>query len=258
VLAPSTIEECFHFVVTARKLAEAFRTPVIVLSDANLATSQQPFPRPAVQEDWLAPPIDQSPWDKNVRPYEWDPETGISQRPIPGQRDGCYVLTGLAHDESSHIAYESAVNQRAMTARSHKLRTLKLSLKPPEIYGDPEGDLLIVNWGSTRGSIEEAVDRVRLDGGKVSSVTLRFLSPLEPDLDQIFKRFKRVMTIEMNYSDDFQRGGCVRRHSQLALLLRADTLVDVDCWSRVPGVPFPPGMIERVIRERLDEITREA
>jgi len=258
VLAPSTIEECFHFVVTARKLAEAFRSPVVLLSDANLATGQQPFKRPTVQEDWLAPPIDQSPWDKNVRPYEWDPETGVSQRPIPGQRDGCYVLTGLAHDEASHIAYESAVNQRAMASRSHKLRTLKHSLKPPEIYGDQEGDLLVVNWGSTRGAIEEAVDRVRADGQKVSSLTLRFLSPLEPGLEKIFHRFKRVMTIEMNYSDDLERGGDVRRYSQLALLLRADTLIDVDCWSRVPGVPLPPDTIERVIRGRLQDIAQGA
>ena len=46
VIAPATIEECFHFMITARKLAEDFRGPVIILSDANLATGQQPFPRP--------------------------------------------------------------------------------------------------------------------------------------------------------------------------------------------------------------------
>ena len=56
VIAPSTIDECFHFIVTARKLAEMFRMPVVVLTDANLATSQQPFRRPEVQEDWLSPP----------------------------------------------------------------------------------------------------------------------------------------------------------------------------------------------------------
>ncbi len=258
IIAPSTIEECFHFVVTARKLAEAFRSPVIVLSDANLTTGQQPFRRPEAHEEWLAPPIDQSPWNKQVRPYDWDPDTGVSQRPIPGQRDGCYVLTGLAHDESSHIAYESAVNQRAMMARSHKLRTLKKSLRPPDVHGDESGDLLVVGWGSTRGAIEEAVDRIRADGEKVSSLTLRFLSPLEPGLEKIFHRFKRVMTIEINYSDDYERGGDVRRYSQLALLLRADTLIDVDCWSRVPGVPLPPGTIEQVIRGRLADIAQSA
>ena len=67
ILAPSTIEECFQFMITARKLAESFRSPVIVLTDANLATGQQPFPRPKIEESWLSPPIDQSDWDESGR-----------------------------------------------------------------------------------------------------------------------------------------------------------------------------------------------
>ncbi|UCF66228.1 MAG: 2-oxoacid:acceptor oxidoreductase subunit alpha [Acidobacteriota bacterium] len=254
VMAPSTIEECFHFTVTARKLAETFRGPVIVLTDANLATGQAPFSRPEVQEDWLAPPIDQSEWDPTVAPYQWDPATGLSQRPIPGQRNGMYVLTGLAHDERSKVAYESEINQRAMKMRSRKLHTLFRTLKPPKVYGDPEGDLLVVGWGSTRGAIEEAVDRVRQDGGKVSALHLRILSPLEPGLDEIFKRFKNIMTVEINYSDDEDDPYTVpetRRYAQLAWVLRARTLAPVDCWSRVPGIPLPPGQIEAELRRRL-------
>ena len=112
VMAASSIEECFHFIITARKLAEAFCTPVIVLTDANLATGQTSFPRPEPSEDWLSPPVDQSPWEEGVAPYAWDQETGLSRRPVPGQAGGAFVLTGLAHDEKSHIAYESAINQR--------------------------------------------------------------------------------------------------------------------------------------------------
>ncbi len=257
VMAASTIEECFHFVITARKLAETFRGPVLLLTDANLATGQGLFPRPVAQEDWLAPPIDQSDWEQGVRPYEWDPHTGLSPRPVPGQRGGEYVLTGLAHDESSHVAYESKVNQRSMAMRSRKLITLQRSLKPPQVNGDPEGDLLVVGWGSTRGAIEEAVGRLREEGHRVSSIVLRFLSPLEPGLKEIFSRFRKVMTIEMNYSDDADDPEVRpenRRLSQLARLLRNNTLVDVDCWSRVPGVPLPPGMVERELRRRLDRL----
>jgi len=257
VIAPSTVDECFHFVVTARKLAEMFRVPVIVLTDANLATSQQPFRRPEVQEDWLSPPIDQSDWNGSVRPYEWHPDTGLSRRPIPGQRGGAYILTGLAHGEDGHVAYESSINQRSMTMRSRKLITLQRTLKPPRVHGDLEGDLLIVGWGSTRGAIEEAVDRVRADGLAVSSVTLRFLSPVEPGLKRIFKRFRKVMTVELNYSDDsddpfvHRRN---RRYAQLARILRNNTLIDVDCWSRVSGIPLAPGTIERVIRRELQRL----
>jgi 2-oxoglutarate ferredoxin oxidoreductase subunit alpha len=254
VMAPSNHEECFHFIVTARKLAEAFRTPVIVLTDASLATAQACFPRPEPDEEWLSPPVDQSPWKEGAPPFAWDPETGLSRRPIPGQPGGMYVLTGLAHDEQSHIAYESAANQRAMTMRSRKMGAFLKALKPPEIYGDEDGDLLVVGWGSTRGAIEEAVDRVRRDGHRAGFVCLRFLSPLEPGLAEIFSRYRRVMTVEVNYSDDrvpppgSQHG---RRYAQLAWMLRAETLVDVDCWSRVPGQPLPPQMIEAALRSRL-------
>jgi 2-oxoglutarate ferredoxin oxidoreductase subunit alpha len=164
------------------------------------------------------------------------------------------VLTGLAHDEWSRIAYDADTNQRAMEARSRKLTALRRSLKPPEIYGDPEGDLLVVSWGSTRGSIEEAIDRIRRDGGKISLVTLRFLSPLEPGLEKIFSRFRKVMTVEINYSDDAGVGKEWRRHAELAFLLRAQTLVDVDCWSRVPGNPLPPAQIEQALRQKLAEV----
>ncbi|MCB1830616.1 MAG: 2-oxoacid:acceptor oxidoreductase family protein, partial [Gammaproteobacteria bacterium] len=97
VVAAATIEECLHFVVMSRRLAETFRTPVLLLTDANLATGQQPYPRPEPSHEWLAPHIDQTDWDPNVPPYDWDPETGLSPRPIPGMVGGHYVLTGLAH-----------------------------------------------------------------------------------------------------------------------------------------------------------------
>ncbi|MDH5492328.1 MAG: 2-oxoacid:acceptor oxidoreductase subunit alpha [Myxococcales bacterium] len=252
VLAASSIPECFHFMITARQLAETFRGPVIVLTDANLATGQCLFERPEVQEEWIAPPLDQSPWSPDVKPFDWDPETGISGRPVPGQRGGHYVLTGLAHDERSKVAYNSDINQRAMAMRSKKLATLQKSLKPPAIYGDEEGELLVVCWGSTRGAVEEAIDRVRADGGKVSAITLRFLSPLEPGLAEIFSRFEKVMTVEINYSDELDPSGKTdRRYAQLAWLLRATTLVDIDCWSRVPGIPLPPATIEAELRRRL-------
>lgn len=254
VMAPATIEECFQFVILARKLAESFRTPVILLSDANLATGVQPFPRPKLREDWLASPIDQSPWKEGVGPYQWDPQTGLSQRPIPGQKGGMYTLTGLTHSEEGKVTYHSVINQRSSTMRSRKLATFGRTLKPPQVNGDPEGDLLIVGWGSTYGAITEAVNKVREEtGAKVSSLHLRFLSPLEPGLKEIFQRFKQVMTIEMNYSDDPEDPLVTpenRRYAQLAWLLRAHTLVDIDCYSKVHGFPLRPGrIIERIEKE---------
>ena len=141
--------------------------------------------------------------------------------------------------------------------RSRKLTALGETMKPPEIHGDPTGDLLIVGWGSTLGAIEEAVDLARAQGKKVSSVHLRFLSPMEPGLKEIFSGFKKVMTIEINYSDEPDApliSEDNRRISQLALVLRAHTLTDIGCWSKVPGHPLQPGTIGKIIDARLNEI----
>jgi len=255
VLAASTISECFHFVIMARRLAESFRMPVIVMTDANLATGVQSIERPEVTDEWFAPPLDQSAWDENVAPYNWDETTGLSERPVPGMRGGEYILTGLAHNRNSKIAYDTASNQEGMDMRSRKLSALASTMKPPEVHGDSTGDLLIVAWGSTMGAIEEAVDLARAQGQKVSCVHLRFLSPLEPGLKEIFSGFKKVMTIELNYSDDPDApliNAETRRHAQLALVLRAHTLMDIGCWSVVPGHPLSPSTIGAVIDSHIE------
>ena len=138
--------------------------------------------------------------------------------------------------------------------RSRKLAVLKNSLKPPEIHGDSEGDLLVVSWGSTLGAVEEAVDRIRDDGGRISSLHLRFLSPLPPGLKEMFENFKKVITVEINYSDDLEDieiGPGNRRRAQLCRHLRSKLIMDIGCWSRVPGSPVPPGVIEDALRKRL-------
>ena len=260
VLAPATMEECFLSMTTARRIAEAFRCVVIVLSDANLATGVQPFPRPEVNEQWLAQSPDLGPVREGLRPYEWDPERGLSRRVIPGQPGGMHTVTGLSHDEWSHVGYTPDVHERGCVMRSRKLAVFQQMLKPPLVHGDDAGDLLIVGWGSTLGAIEEAVDRAREEGVAVSSVHLRFLSPLEPGLKEIFRRFKKVMTVEINYSDEPNDPYITdenRRRGQLCWLLRAQTLVDIECWTRVPGEPLRPGQILQAIRGHVpQEITR--
>ena len=243
VIAPRSIEECFHSMVTARRIAETFRCVVIVLTDANLATGVQQFTRPRLDVRWQQQPVDFSPLPEGMRPYEWDAETGLSRRVIPGTPGGQHTVTGLAHDEDSNVSYHPDSNERAAKMRSRKIAVFQSTLMPPEVHGDEEGDLLVVGWGSTQGAIDEAVNRARDEGLKVSSCQLSFLSPLEPGLKEIFSRFKKVMTVEINYSDtmgDAYINEETRRLGQLAWLLRAHTLVDIDCWTSCPGQPLRP------------------
>ncbi|HER33981.1 MAG TPA: 2-oxoacid:acceptor oxidoreductase subunit alpha, partial [Halothiobacillaceae bacterium] len=255
VMAPATIEDCFYSMITARKIAETFRTLVVVLSDANLATGQQAFTRPKFNKEWLAPPIDQSPIPEGKDPFDWDDRTGLSQRFVPGQPGGMNTMTGLAHTRDARVAYEPGVNQEGCRARSLKLAAFQKTLKAPRVHGDPEGDILVVGWGSTKGAIEEAVNRVRKDGHKVSSLHLKFLQPMATGIKEILEKFKTVITVEINYSDDLADeliDENNRRYANLAWLLRARYLKDIDCWSNVHGQPIKPGAIEQMLRNRLN------
>jgi 2-oxoglutarate ferredoxin oxidoreductase subunit alpha len=260
VVAPATIEECFHVMITARRIAKAFRCVVIVLSDANLASGQQQFPRPVPDERWHAAPANQRAVGSDARPYDWDPETGLAPRIWPGQPGGMHTVTGLNHNQASQVDYTPAISQLGCSMRSRKLAMLHETMSPPPVRGDASGRLLVVGWGSTKGAIEEAVDRARAEGLSVSSTHVTFLSPLQPGLREIFSRFDHVMTVELNYSDDLDAPHITRenrRLGQLAFLLRAHTLVDVDCWTRVPGEPLRPKQIHDAIRRRLQRVDEE-
>lgn len=255
VMAAASIEDCFYSVITARKIAETFNTVVIVLTDASLATAQSLFPRPLFDPAWHAPPIDQGPAPEDALPYDWDAETGLARRFIPGQPNGMHAVTGLAHDRRSRVAYDPKNNQEGLKNRSRKLVALQKTLKTPPVFGDQEGDVLVVGWGSTKGAIEEAVRHVRAGGRKVGALHLRFIQPMPPGIGGILRRFKKVVVVENNWSDPAGEPGIDednRRFSSLALLLRARYLVDADCWSEVLGQPIKPSAIARVIEGKLE------
>ncbi len=247
VVAPSCIEECFYIVKTARSIADSLRTVVVILSDGFLATGVQSFPKPNLSG--LAKRADRTNTAplENFLPYNWDPKTGISPRSVPGQKGGEYRATGLNHTTAGKVSYKAEDNQLAHEMRSKKLQTLYETLEPPKVFGDTEGDLLLIGWGSTRGVIEESVTNARSKGKKVSALHLRFLSPFEPGIQEIGQKFKKIIVVEMNYSDP--AGTYPRRYGQLATMLRAHTLLDIDSCGRAFGQPYRPLDIEKVINE---------
>jgi 2-oxoglutarate ferredoxin oxidoreductase subunit alpha len=254
VMAPATIEDCFYSMITARKIAETFNMVVVVLSDAALASSQQPIPRPHFSETWLAPPADQSALPPDAKPYDWDPVTGLARRVVPGQPGGMHTITGLAHDDRSHVAYDAEINQQSIRARSLKLAALQKTLQPPPVFGPDSGELLVIGWGSTKGAIEEAVERLRDEGYAVSSTHLTFLQPMAPGIKEIMSGFRQVMTIEGNWCDqpeDELIDESNRRYTALAMLLRSRYLVDVDCWCEVKGQPIKPALIRAAVLRKL-------
>lgn len=215
VLAPKNVEDCFYIALEAVRIARDFSTPVIVLTDQALATRIEAFEEPDLKALVKENVIDLSPRPVDYKPYPID---GATRHAPPGSRmlSGKYpVVTGLEHDEFGHSSASPATHTKMNARRREKIKAVAATLLAPEVYGDQQGDVLVVGWGSTFGPIREAVNQMRqTDGGpKVGHVHLRSLSPLEPGLAAIFAGYRKVVVVEIN--DEGLYG-----YGQLASVLR--------------------------------------
>jgi 2-oxoglutarate ferredoxin oxidoreductase subunit alpha len=151
------------------------------------------------------------------------------------------IVTGLEHDEMGHPTGAPRLHLQMTAKRRKKLQALAATLPTPPVYGPPEGNVLLVGWGSTQGPIREAVDRARASGDSVSALHIRYISPLPPGLENAFAGFNHVCVVEMN--DEGLYG-----YGQLAALLRARY-----CDPKIHGINKTDGLTWKV-REILDRV----
>jgi 2-oxoglutarate/2-oxoacid ferredoxin oxidoreductase subunit alpha len=239
VLAAATVEDCFYIALEATRIARKYSTPVFILSDTSLATRIEAFDEPNLAELMQDPRPDLTPRPAGFKPY---PLEAITQHAPPGTRmlEGKYpVVTGLEHDEMGHPTASPRLHAGMTAKRRKKYQQLADELPLPQIHGDPEGDTLLVGWGSTYGPIYEAVERARDRGERVSALHLRHLHPLPRGLETVFERFRRIVVVEMN--DQGLYG-----HGQLATVLRAQF-----CNPKIESLTKTDGLTYRV-REILE------
>ncbi len=216
VLAVANVEDCFYTAIEAVNIATKYNVPVFILSDQAIATRIEAFPEPnpeAMCQD-LTP--DFTPV-ADYKPYDLSAPNGVVKRVVPGTRilSGKYpIAPGLEHDEMGHPTAAPKLHAAMTAKRRKKLQALAATLPVPKMYGPPEGNVLLVGWGSTQGPIREAVDRARAAGDSVSALHIRHLHPLPNGLENIFSGFHHVFVVEMN--DEGLYG-----YGQLAALLRA-------------------------------------
>jgi 2-oxoglutarate ferredoxin oxidoreductase subunit alpha len=243
VLAPSTVEDCFYIAIEAARIARKYSTPVFILSDASLATRIQAFDEPDLKSVIADPKLDLTPRDAGFKPYPLD---GVTHHAPPGTRmlDGKYpIVTGLEHDEMGHPTGSPSLHTGMTAKRRSKLQQLAAEIPTPEVYGGPEGEALIIGWGSTYGPIHEAVKSGRLRGENISAIHLRHLNPLPNGLERIFARFKRIIVAEMNDEGIYGYG-------QLATILRARY-----CDPKIRSLTKTDGLTFRV-REILEGVLK--
>jgi 2-oxoglutarate/2-oxoacid ferredoxin oxidoreductase subunit alpha len=240
VLAAASVEDCFYIAIEAARIARKYSTPVFILSDTSLATRIEAFDEPDLAKLMIDPKPDLTPRQTH-KPYPIDQ---ITHHVPPGTRilDGKYpLLAGLEHDEMGHPTGSPKLHMAMTAKRRNKLRKLAEEIPVPEIYGDEQGDTLLVGWGSTYGPIHDAVKMAREQGEKIAALHLRHIHPLPNGLEKIWPKFKRIVTVEMNDQGLYGFG-------QLATILRARY-----CEPKIESVTKTDGLTFRV-KEILDGV----
>ena len=241
VIAPSTPGNCFDVAFEAARIAIRYRTPVILLSDTFLASSSEPWMVPSVAD---LPEIDPgfAVADGGSAPEEFLPYARDERlaRPwaLPGTPGLQHRIGGLEKaDGTGNISYDPANHARMTELRGAKVAGIADEIPPLVVDPEPDARLLVLGWGSSEGAIRAGVRRARLAGHKVASAHLRYLNPLPSNVGDVLRSFDRVLVPEMNTG-------------QLAQVLRAKFLVDVESFSKVQGQPIFTGEIEQQIAER--------
>ncbi|NEK87088.1 2-oxoacid:acceptor oxidoreductase subunit alpha [Blastococcus saxobsidens] len=246
VIAPRSPGDCFDAAVEAARIALTYRTPVMLLSDGYLANGAEP---------WAIPDADSLPdlttavafatepngEDGEFLPYLRDEETLARAWAIPGTAGMQHRIGGLEKaDRTGNISYDPANHDFMTRTRQAKIDGIAATIPPTDVE-DPDGDarVAVIGWGSTYGPIGAACRRIRSSGRKVAQIHLRHINPFPADLGEVLARYDRVICPEMNLG-------------QLALLLRAKYLVDVQSHTQVRGMPFRSAELAAVIQDAID------
>ncbi|GAA1916139.1 2-oxoacid:acceptor oxidoreductase subunit alpha [Streptomyces sodiiphilus] len=247
IVAPATPADCFTAALDATRIALTYRTPVFLLSDGYLANGSEP---------WRVPETETLP-DLRVQfatgpnhtlddgtevfwPFKRDPRTLARPWAVPGTPGLEHRIGGIEkQDGTGNISYDPANHDHMVRTRQAKVDGIEV---PDAEVDDPSGSarVLVLGWGSTFGPITAAVRRIRRAGGSVAQTHLRYLNPLPANLGEVLKRYDKVILPEMNLG-------------QLATLLRARYLVDVQSLTQVTGLPFKAEQLASALKEAVDD-----
>jgi 2-oxoglutarate ferredoxin oxidoreductase subunit alpha len=238
VLAACTPGDCFWVALEASRIALKYMVPVIVLSDGYLANGAEPWKIPTLDELPKFPVKFRTDPD-GFMPYTRHPETLARPWAVPGTPGLEHRIGGLEkQDVTGNVNYEPLNHERMVRLRAAKVEAIIKDVPDVVPAGDPDGDLLLVGWGSTYGAITAALGPQRAKGRRIGHVHLRHLNPLPKNLGEVLKRYKKVVVPEMNMG-------------QLLWLLRAKYLVDAEGFNKIQGKPFKQSEIEAKIQEVL-------
>jgi 2-oxoglutarate ferredoxin oxidoreductase subunit alpha len=244
IVAPCSPADCFMMMFEAIRLAVGFMTPVLYLSDGYLANGAEPWliPNPADLPKIIVKHPTAASRNGNgtgtFLPYKRD-ERLVREWAVPGTLGYEHRIGGLEkEDVTGNVSYDPVNHEHMIRTRAQKIANIANDIPPLAVNGPTEGDLLVIGWGGTYGSILSAVQRAQRKGFKVASAHLRYLNPMPKNTGEVLKRYKKLLVPELNAG-------------QLRMLLRSMFLVDAVGLNKIQGRPFLVSEIENKIADML-------
>jgi 2-oxoglutarate ferredoxin oxidoreductase subunit alpha len=247
IVAAYSPSHCFDAAIEAARIALAYRTPVILLSDGYVANGSEPWRLPDVSSlpdisvtFATEPNHTDSDGNELFWPYRRDPDTLARPWAVPGTPGLMHRIGGIEkEDGSGNISYDPANHERMVHIRADKVAGIANSIPLVEVEGDvDDAELLVLGWGSTWGAIGGALDRCRARGRKVARAHLVHLNPFPQNLGEVLRRYPKVLVPEMNLG-------------QLSKMVRAEYLVDARSITKMQGVPFTAGELEQAMLKEM-------
>lgn len=200
VVAASTPANCFDFAYEASRLALEHMTPVILLTDGYIANGSEPWRIKTMDEmPSITPRKATAKEGEQWMPYRRDKDTLAREWAIPGTPGFEHRIGGLEKDQlTGNVSYVPA-NHEAMTKiRAEKIKRVENYIPELEIEGAQSGELLVVGWGGTYGSLHTAANYMNETGHKIGFVHFNYINPMPKNTAEVFSRFKRIIVCELN------------------------------------------------------------
>ena len=242
VVAASTATDCFDVAIEAVRLAIRYMTPVMILSDGYLANASEPWKIPNI-DSFKSFRVNHYDDPKDFKPSIRDKNTKARVWAKPGTPGMEHRIGGIEKSfETGDISYDPANHQKMTELRKEKVAQIAHDIPLQEVsFGESEGKLAVLGWGSTYGAIHQAVKKAVADGMQVSHIHVRYLSPMPSNLYEVLSKFDSVLVPEMNTG-------------QFIKMIRSEFLIDAQGLNKIAGQPFKIGEILAAIVEKYQDL----
>lgn len=226
IIAASTPSDCFHMAYEATRIAIEHMTPVIFLSDGYLGNGSEPWKYPQFEDLQAITPSKVSATDLPYLPYKRD-EKLVRKWAVPGEAGFEHRVGGLEKEEDTgNVSYNPENHEKMVHTRAAKLEMIANYIPDQTLdCGEENGDVLLIGWGSTYGSIRSAMSNLLEEGHKVGYAHLKYIAPFPKNLGDMISSYKKVIVPEIN-------------NGQLVKVLREKYAIDAISFAKVKGLPL--------------------